>query len=89
MNKNKYNEIAHIVSVRSREMHECLNGDHIHSSTREKLQEQIAWLKHQVNHYAETLDDFALLDRFHWVVDNFNLYLDLPDEEKFDHYPKK
>ena len=84
--KIKYNAIADVIGMKSHEMNQYLSHDHIEPATREKLQEQLSWLRHQVNQHSQDFDSFSLVDRFHWVVDNFNFSLDLPEEEKFEYF---
>jgi hypothetical protein len=84
--KVSFNEISNIIGMKSHAMNQYLNQDDIDPFKRERLQEQLSWLRHQMNQCAQDADPFALVDRFHWVVDNFNLYLNLPDEEKFEYF---
>ena len=50
---------------------------------KEKLADQLVWLKYQIDHYAETENIEMLEENYNWVVSNFNHDLRLQEQEQF------
>ncbi|MCI5051795.1 MAG: hypothetical protein MRY21_01500 [Simkaniaceae bacterium] len=65
------------------DMHSYLYQSDVAPSVKEKLQDQLKWFNHQVNHYKEAPDLEVFLDKFNWMVKNFNEELNLDHQERF------
>ena len=71
------------IQKRSKELNSFINQDEINPATRERLQEQLVWLRYQIKHHEVEFDEQDIKDRFNWVINNFNENLNLEEEERF------
>ena len=71
------------IEKEKREMSSFLHANNPSPSTREKLQEQLRWFAHQEEYYKDQDDLEIFVDKFNWLVKNFNDDLGLDPEEKF------
>ncbi|MCF7806768.1 MAG: hypothetical protein K9M13_03865 [Simkaniaceae bacterium] len=86
MNRYSSNEVLKLISGKSKEMNAFLNTESVSPALRERLQDQLVWLKSQVEKQEIDYDPFDIADRFNWVVENFNTSLNLPEEERFNYF---
>jgi len=84
--KNNYKaEVISNINKERKDMNTFLYESVDKASTREKLLEQLSWLDKQMDYYAQQEDLHPLVDKFNWVVSNFNNDLHLKSEEKFNY----
>ena len=81
MNRNK--DLIFKMNHLRIEMNSYLYNQVEDARIRENLLEQLSWLNHQFHFYSDNNEIDLLIDKFNWVVDNFNESLSLKEEEKF------
>ncbi len=85
--KTNRDEIAIELDELCSSMNEYLNRHIGECIIKDKLRDQLNWLKYQIKYYLNTGDMEILKENFNWVVCNFNHDLQLSNKHAFGYFP--
>lgn len=85
----KKDHLIHQLKDEWKEMHFFLSKKTKGGATREKLHEELKWLKKQLDYYEKSSDQENLLNYFNEVVDHLNDQLHLPKSQMFKKQKRK
>ena len=72
-----------LVNAEFSKMEDLLNHQVREGGGKDKLQDQLIWLRYQINYFLESHDLEMLEENFNWVISNFNHDLRLTGPQEF------
>ena len=82
-------DILHFVDTKCLEMGSYLSNKVGDGSLKDKLHDQLIWLKYQLDYSKKYGNTDLLQENYDWVVSNFNHDLQLQTEEMFNYLENK